>query len=71
MLIHADVEEYGLEIDKQIMPTIGGYNKIGTIFSLNMFKLSQKTTGEYIQFEGINIQHMQKEKLVFDKFFQK
>jgi allophanate hydrolase subunit 2 len=52
-------------------PTIGGYCKIGTVFSLDMATLSQKTTGDYLQFEEINIENLQQERLIFDEFFKK
>jgi allophanate hydrolase subunit 2 len=52
-------------------PSIGGYCKIGTVFSLDMATLSQKTTGDYLQFEEINIENLQQERLIFDEFFKK
>lgn len=50
-------------------PTIGGYPKIGNIFSLDLAKLAQKTSNNYISFEPITINNAQKLKIEFNNFF--
>ncbi|HIB30683.1 MAG TPA: allophanate hydrolase, partial [Candidatus Thioglobus sp.] len=50
-------------------PTIGGYPKIGTVFSLDLAKLAQKQTGDNIKFELMDIEQAQKQRAEFNKFF--
>jgi allophanate hydrolase subunit 2 len=50
-------------------PTIGGYLKIGTVFSLDLAKLAQKQTNTKVKFELINIQQAQAKRIKFNKFF--
>ena len=51
-------------------PTIGGYPKIGTVFSLDLFKLSQRQAKTTVQFEVISIEQAQLELRQFMQFFQ-
>ena len=51
-------------------PTIGGYPKIGTVFSLDLSFLSQKKLNEKIYFEPINIEEAQSKRLIFNKHFK-
>ncbi len=50
-------------------PTIGGYPKIGTVFSLDLAKLAQRQPGTKLRFELINISKAQQERQVFNQFF--
>jgi allophanate hydrolase subunit 2 len=50
-------------------PTIGGYLKIGTVFSLDLAKLAQKQTNTKVKFELINIQQAQAKRIKFNNFF--
>ncbi len=50
-------------------PTIGGYPKIGTVFSLDLAKLAQKQTGDKIRFEPMRIEQAQAERREFNQFF--
>ncbi|MBW5289258.1 MAG: Allophanate hydrolase 2 subunit 2 [Candidatus Ruthia sp. Apha_13_S6] len=50
-------------------PTIGGYPKIGTVFSLDLAKLAQKQPNAHLRFELININEAQEERVVFNQFF--
>ncbi|QKQ24033.1 biotin-dependent carboxyltransferase family protein [Candidatus Ruthia endofausta] len=50
-------------------PTIGGYPKIGTVFSLDLAKLAQKQPNDHLRFELININEAQEERVVFNQFF--
>ncbi len=50
-------------------PTIGGYAKIGNIFSLDLAKLAQKTSNDYLSFTAISIYEAQKLKREFNSFF--
>ncbi len=50
-------------------PTIGGYPKIGTVFSLDLAKLAQKQMGDNIKFELMDIEQAQKQRAEFNKFF--
>ncbi len=51
-------------------PTIGGYPKIGTVFSLDLSFLSQKKPNEKIYFEPIDIKKAQSKRLIFNKHFK-
>lgn len=51
-------------------PTIGGYLKIGTVFSLDLAKLAQKQPGAKVRFELMDIHQAQKERLKFNQFFE-
>jgi 5-oxoprolinase (ATP-hydrolysing) subunit C len=51
-------------------PTIGGYPKIGTVFSLDLAKLAQKQPNVQIKFELMDIHQAQKERLKFNQFFE-
>lgn len=51
-------------------PTIGGYPKIGTVFSLDLAKLAQKQPKTKLKFELMDIHLAQKERLRFNQFFQ-
>jgi biotin-dependent carboxylase-like uncharacterized protein len=48
--------------------TIGGYPKIGTVLSVDCFRLAQLPIGSKIKFEEINIEKSQKEMDSFDNF---
>ncbi len=50
-------------------PTIGGYPKIGTVFSLDLAKLAQKQPNAQLRFELINVNEAQEERVVFNQFF--
>ena len=50
-------------------PSIGGYPKIGTVFSLDLTKLAQKQPGAKVKFELITIHQAQKERMEFNQFF--
>ncbi|MBE8189914.1 MAG: biotin-dependent carboxyltransferase family protein [Candidatus Thioglobus sp.] len=51
-------------------PTMGGYAKIGTIFSLDLAKLAQKQPNTKLRFKLINISQAQAERREFDEFFK-
>ena len=51
-------------------PTIGGYPKIGTVFSLDLAKLAQKQPQTKLKFELMDIHQAQKQRLKFNQFFQ-
>ncbi len=51
-------------------PTIGGYPKIGTVFSLDLAKLAQKQPNTQLRFELININEAQEKRTVFNQFFE-
>lgn len=51
-------------------PTIGGYAKIGTIFSLDLNKLSQRQANAKLKFKLINIEEAQKLRNEFLSFFE-
>jgi allophanate hydrolase subunit 2 len=51
-------------------PTIGGYPIIGTIFSLDMAKLAQKTTNDIVHFTPITLEEMQQQRDIFNNFFK-
>jgi len=50
-------------------PTIGGYPKIGTVFSLDLAKLAQRQPGCEVRFEMIDIETAQKLRREFNQFF--
>ncbi len=50
-------------------PTIGGYPKIGTMFSLDLADLAQRQSGSKVIFELINIETAQKKRNDFNAFF--
>lgn len=51
-------------------PTIGGYAKIGVVFSLDLAKLAQRSTHTYLNFEPINIKKTQQLRQKFNVFFE-
>jgi allophanate hydrolase subunit 2 len=51
-------------------PTIGGYLKIGTVFSLDLAKLAQKQPNAKVKFELMDIHQAQKERVKFNQFFE-
>ena len=51
-------------------PSIGGYPKIGTVFSLDLAKLAQRQPNTQIRFELMNIHQAQKERRKFNEFFK-
>jgi biotin-dependent carboxylase-like uncharacterized protein len=51
-------------------PTIGGYPKIGTVFSLDLAKLAQRQAGNEVSFELINIEAAQQLRREFEQFFE-
>ncbi len=50
-------------------PTIGGYPKIGTVFSLDLAKLAQKQPNAKVRFKLISISESQSERAKFNQFF--
>ncbi len=50
-------------------PTIGGYPKIGTVFSLDLAKLAQRQSGSKVSFELIDIETAQQKRRDFNTFF--
>jgi len=52
-------------------PTIGGYPKIGTVFSLDLAKLAQRQSGCEVRFELIDIETAQQLRQEFNDFFQR
>lgn len=50
-------------------PTIGGYYKIATVFSLDLAKLAQAMPGTKVTFSLIDIETAQQERLKFNQFF--
>ncbi|ALE53139.1 hypothetical protein SP60_08045 [Candidatus Thioglobus autotrophicus] len=50
-------------------PSIGGYTKIGTVFSLDLAQLAQQQPTAKVRFELMNIEQAQKERLAFNQFF--
>ena len=51
-------------------PSIGGYPKIGTVFSLDLAKLAQRQPNTKLRFELIDIHEAQKQRKKFNKFFE-
>ena len=50
-------------------PSIGGYPKIGTVFSLDLAILSQQQPNAKVRFELMDIDQAQKERAAFNQFF--
>lgn len=50
-------------------PTIGGYPKIGTVFSLDLAKLAQRQPGNKVTFELMDITTAQYQRRQFNTFF--
>lgn len=50
-------------------PTMGGYPKLGTVFSLDLAKLTQCQPGVAIRFELMSVQQAQLQRRQFDTFF--
>ena len=50
-------------------PTIGGYFKIGTVFSLDLAKLAQKKANTEVKFKLMDIEEAQKKRIQFNNFF--
>lgn len=51
-------------------PTIGGYPKIGTVFSLDLAKLAQRQPGSEVSFELVDIETAQQLRREFNHFFR-
>lgn len=51
-------------------PSIGGYPKIGTVFSLDLAKLAQRQPNTKLRFELMNIHEAQKQRKKFNQFFE-
>ncbi|NQY26529.1 MAG: allophanate hydrolase, partial [Piscirickettsiaceae bacterium] len=51
-------------------PTIGGYPKIGTVFSLDLANLAQRQSGCEVSFELIDIETAQQLRREFNQFFE-
>jgi len=51
-------------------PTIGGYPKIGTVFSLDLAKLAQRQANTKIRFELMSVNDAQIERRKFNEFFK-
>ena len=51
-------------------PSIGGYRKIGTVFSLDLAKLAQKQAHSKVRFKLITIFEAQRERKLFNNFFK-
>jgi len=51
-------------------PTIGGYPKIGTVFSLDLYKLAQKPARDTVRFMPCSREDAKKKLEVFEKFFK-
>ncbi len=50
-------------------PTIGGYAKIGTVFSLDLPGLAQKQTNAKVRFTVMRLEQAQTERAAFNRFF--
>ncbi|NOQ94885.1 MAG: 5-oxoprolinase/urea amidolyase family protein [Methylophaga sp.] len=50
-------------------PTMGGYPKIATVFSLDLAKLAQRQSGCEVTFESIDIETAQQKRHEFNAFF--
>lgn len=50
-------------------PTMGGYPKIGTVFSLDLAKLAQQQSGCEVQFELMELELAQQKRREFNAFF--
>lgn len=51
-------------------PTMGGYPKIGTVFSLDLAKLAQRQANTKLRFELMNISQAQTARKQFNEFFK-
>lgn len=51
-------------------PTIGGYPKIGTVFSLDLANLAQAMPGTPVRFKPISLKAAQLKRQALDRFFQ-
>lgn len=51
-------------------PSIGGYPKIGTVFSLDLAKLAQRQPNTTLRFKLLDINQAQVERKKFNKFFE-
>jgi biotin-dependent carboxylase-like uncharacterized protein len=51
-------------------PSIGGYPKIGTVFSLDLAKLAQRQPNTKLRFELIDIHEAQEQRKKFNEFFE-
>ena len=51
-------------------PSIGGYPKIGTVFSLDLAKLAQRQPSTKLRFELMSMHEAQKERKKFNDFFE-
>ncbi|WXT99797.1 MAG: 5-oxoprolinase subunit C [Catillopecten margaritatus gill symbiont] len=51
-------------------PNIGGYPKIGTVFSLDLAQLAQRHPNTLLRFEPIDIKTAQSERKEFNQFFK-
>ncbi|RUM77095.1 MAG: hypothetical protein DSZ14_06700 [Candidatus Thioglobus sp.] len=51
-------------------PSIGGYPKIGTVFSLDLARLAQRQPNTKLRFELMNIHEAQKQRKKFNEFFE-
>ncbi|WP_428095574.1 biotin-dependent carboxyltransferase family protein [Candidatus Thioglobus sp.] len=50
-------------------PTIGGYVKIGTVFSLDLAQLAQQQQNAKVRFKLMDVHQAQKQRLKFNQFF--
>lgn len=50
-------------------PTIGGYPKLGAVFSLDLSKLAQRQAGQQVKFEIMTLEQAQIERKKFNQFF--
>ncbi|RUM82500.1 MAG: allophanate hydrolase [Candidatus Thioglobus sp.] len=51
-------------------PSIGGYPKIGTVFSLDLAKLAQRQPNTKLRFELIDMHQAQNQRKKFNQFFE-
>lgn len=51
-------------------PTIGGYPKIGVVFSLDISKLAQRGSNDYLSFQAISIDEIHSLRRKFNTFFK-
>ncbi len=51
-------------------PSIGGYPKIGTVFSLDLAKLAQRQPNTNLRFELMSMHEAQKQRKKFNEFFE-
>ena len=50
--------------------TIGGYPKIGTLFSLDAFALADRRPGQKVRFQPFDLSKAQREIRAFYRFFE-